>query len=76
MELPKIKQEQEPKGKRSYRWNVYGNYVGYIGTRRWRTFAKEQDAIDWVTPNKTDLLNESSQRYKKEWASIRRNNLK
>lgn len=48
MKLPQIKQEQEPKGKRSYRWNIYGNYVGYIGRKRWMTFATEFDAKEWV----------------------------
>lgn len=48
MKLPAISQEQEPNGKRWYRWNVYGNYVGYIGNRRWMTFANEFDAIEWV----------------------------
>lgn len=48
MQLSQIKQEQEPKGKRSYRWNVWGNYVGYIGRKRWMTFAREADAIEWV----------------------------
>jgi len=48
MNLPNIEQEAEPKGKRSYRWNVWGNYVGYIGRKRWMAFAIEQDAKDWV----------------------------
>lgn len=48
MQLPKIEQEQEPEGKRSYRWNIYGNFVGYIGRKRWITFAREADAIEWV----------------------------
>lgn len=48
MQLPKIQQEKEPKGKRSYRWNIYGNYVGYIGCKRWMTFATEFDAKEWV----------------------------
>lgn len=47
MKLPKIEQEQEPKGKRSIRWNIYGNWVGYIGRKRWITFATEFDAIEW-----------------------------
>ena len=48
MKLPQIKQEQEPKGKRSIRWNIWGNYVGYIGRRRWMTFANERDANEWL----------------------------
>jgi len=48
MKLPKIEQETEPKGKRSYRWNIYGNFVGYIGRKRWMTFATEFDAKEWV----------------------------
>lgn len=52
MQLPQIQQEQEPKGKRSYRWNVWGNYVGYIGRKRWMTFALEADAIEWVNEKK------------------------
>lgn len=52
MELPKIEQEQEPKGKRSYRWNIWGNYAGYIGRKRWMTFALEADAKEWVNEQK------------------------
>ena len=48
MKLPQIQQEQEPTGKRSYRWNIYGNFVGYIGRKRWMTFALEADAKEWV----------------------------
>ena len=48
MQLPKIEQEPEPKGKRSYRWNIYGNWVGYIGRKRWVNFATEFDAKEWV----------------------------
>lgn len=48
MKLPQIKQEQEPKGKRSYRKNVWGNYVGYVGRKRWIDFGREFDAIEWV----------------------------
>lgn len=51
MKLPAIKQEEEPKGKRSIRWNIYGNWVGYIGKYRWMTFAREQDAIEWRDSN-------------------------
>lgn len=47
MKLPKIEQEPEPKGRRSVRQNIWGNWVGYIGNRRWMTFSREQDAIDW-----------------------------
>lgn len=55
MQLPKIEQEQEPKGKRSYRWNIYGNYVGYIGRRKWRVFANEFDAKLWVEEQENNL---------------------
>lgn len=48
MKLPQIQQEPEPQGKRSYRWNIYGNFVGYIGRKRWMTFATEFDAKEWV----------------------------
>lgn len=48
MQLPKIEQEQEPKGKRSIRQNVWSNYIGYIGRYRWMTFASEFDAKEWV----------------------------
>lgn len=48
MKLPKIEQEKEPEGKRSYRWNVHGNFVCYIGRKRWIDFAREADAIEWV----------------------------
>jgi hypothetical protein len=47
MKLPAIPQEREPKGKRSIRRNVWGNWIGYIGTRKWMTFAKEANAIEW-----------------------------
>ena len=49
---PKVEQETEPKGKRSYRWNIYGNYVGYIGRTRWMTFAHEDEAIEWANEKK------------------------
>ena len=45
--ISKIQQEPEPKGKRTIRFNVWGNWVGYISGRRWLTFTSEQDAIDW-----------------------------
>lgn len=54
MKLPQIKQEQEPKGKRSYRWNIYGNFVGYIGRKRWINFAREADAIEWVNEKESE----------------------
>jgi hypothetical protein len=56
MKLPKLEQEIEPKGKRSYRWNVWGNYVGYIGRKRWMTFAIESDAKEWVAEGEKDNL--------------------
>lgn len=54
MKLPEIKQEPEPKGKRSIRWNVWGNWVGYIGRKRWMTFASEFDANEWLNEGKDD----------------------
>lgn len=54
MKLPQIQQEQEPKGKRSIRWNVWGNWVGYIGRKRWMTFASEFDANEWLNEDKTN----------------------
>jgi hypothetical protein len=47
MKLPDIKQEPEPKGKRRIHWNIWGNWVGYIGRYRWMTFSNEADAIEW-----------------------------
>jgi len=48
MKLRQIKQKQEPKGKRSYRWNILGNFVGYVGRKRWMSFDTEFDAKEWV----------------------------
>lgn len=51
MDLPKIDQEPTPKGKRSIRWNIYGNWVGYVSGRRWKEFGcqpwSEREAIEW-----------------------------
>lgn len=56
MQFPKIDQKQEPKGKRSYRCNRWGYFIGYIGRKRWMTFVKEQDAIHWVAKDKSSNL--------------------
>lgn len=53
MKLPEIKQEPEPKGKRTVRGNIWGNLVGYIGGKRWKEFgdrwnkSNQDDAEEW-----------------------------
>ena len=39
---------QEPKGKRHYKQNVYGNYVGYIGRARWIEFGDKPWSEEWA----------------------------
>lgn len=52
MQLPEVKQEETPQGKRSIRWNVYGNWVGYVSGKRWKEFGcqawSEREANEWV----------------------------
>lgn len=46
-----IEKEVTPKGKRSIRFNVWGNWVGYVSGKRWIDFGchacAESDAIEW-----------------------------
>lgn len=54
MELPKIAQEELPKGKRSVRSNIWGNLVGYVGGKRWEEFGdcysvmNNENAQHWI----------------------------
>lgn len=52
MKLPTIPQPETPKGKRSIRWNVYGNWVGYVSGKRWKEFGSkpwsEAEANAWL----------------------------
>jgi hypothetical protein len=51
MELPKIEQEETPKGKRSVRRNIYGNLNGYVSGKFWTTFG---DAFDKINQEDAD----------------------
>lgn len=35
---PTIEQEETPKGKRTVRLNIWGNWIGYVGRKRWLDF--------------------------------------
>lgn len=56
MKLPKIAQEETPKGKRSIRWNIWGNWVGYVSGKRWIEFGSqpwsEREANEWMNEGK------------------------
>ena len=58
MQLPKINQEPTPKGKRSVRWNIYGNWVGYVSGKRWKEFGcqpwSEREANEWLEGKEND----------------------
>lgn len=49
--FPEIKQI-EIKGKRSIKWNIYGNWVGYAGGKRVMEFGcqtwSEREANEWL----------------------------
>lgn len=51
-----IEKEATPKGKRTVRLNIWGNWIGYVSGRRWMDFgchaSAEQDAAEWITGEK------------------------
>lgn len=55
--FPKIEQE-EIKGKRSIRNNIYGNWVGYAGGKRVKEFGcqawSEREANEWLEEGKNN----------------------
>ena len=44
--------DDTPKGKRSIRLNIWGNWVGYVSGRRWMEFGcqawAEREAREWL----------------------------
>jgi hypothetical protein len=47
--------EQAPKGKRSIRKNVWGNWVGYVAGKRWEMFGDDLVvAKHWLETGEVD----------------------
>ena len=47
--FPEIEVKETPKGKRSIRCNVWGNWVGYVSGKRFKEFGvSEHDAVEWL----------------------------